>query len=145
MTIPKSTIDKVIKLFLRTLPLIPAPELYDILNDLKKSKQDINEKINKAYVALRETSELVDELQKDLTERTDQVKRLSDEYERYSKLAEIEQEKIQPLLIELDKTVNKGKYQERWVGFVINIVSGIIIFILGIWLGPKISEFFKVK
>jgi hypothetical protein len=73
------------------------------------------------------------------------VKRLSDEYDRYSKLAEIEQEKIQPLLIELDKTVNKGKYQERWVGFVINIVSGILIFFLGIWLGPKISTILSGK
>lgn len=140
MKIAKSTIDKIIKLFLRTLPLIPAPELYDILNDLKKSKQDVNEKINKAYDSLKETSALVDELQKDLTGRTDQVKRLSDEYERYSKLAEIEQEKIQPLLIELDKAVNKGKYQERWMGFAINIISGIIIFLLGMWLGPKIDK-----
>ncbi|MDZ7897537.1 MAG: hypothetical protein U5N85_05860 [Arcicella sp.] len=77
--------------------------------------------------------------------RTEKVKQLRDEYERYSKLAEIGEEKIKPLLIELDKTVNKGKNIERWVSFGINIIAGIILFMLGIWLGPKISKMFTDK
>jgi len=76
MKIAKGTFDKIIKLLLSSIPLIPAPEFYDIFNDLKKSKQDINDKINKAYASLKETSELVYELQNDLTERTSQVKKL---------------------------------------------------------------------
>lgn len=140
--IAKSTTNKIVRLLLRSVPIIPIPELYDIFNDLQESKKSINEKIEKAYNSLKETSVLIEDLQNDLTERTEKVKQLRDGYERYSKLAEIEEDKIKPLLIELDKTVNKGKSIERWVSFGINIIAGIILFVLGFWLGPKISEKF---
>jgi len=138
--IAKSTTNKIIRLLLRSVPIIPAPELYDIFSDLQQSKKSINEKIDKAYNSLKDTSDLIEDLQRDLSDRTEKVKQLRDEYERYSKLAEIEEEKIKPLLIELDKTVNKWKGIERWFSFGINIIAGIILFELGIWLGPKISE-----
>lgn len=143
--IAKSTTNKIVRLLLRSVPIIPAPELYDIFNDLNESKKSINEKIEKAYSSLKDTSDLIEDLQKDLTDRTEKVKQLRDEYERYSKLAEIEEDKIKPLLIELDKTVSKGKNIERWVSFGINIIAGIILFVLGVWLGPKISEKFSEK
>jgi len=143
LKIPKKTTNNILRLLLRSVPIIPAPELYDIFKDLNESKKTINEKIEKAYLSLKETSDLIEDLQKDLTNRTEKVKTIRDEYERYSKLAEIEEEKIRPLLIELDKTVNKGRGLERWVSFGINIIAGILIFSLGIWLGPKISAKFS--
>jgi len=143
--ISKSMTNKILRLLLRSVPIIPAPELYDIFNDLQESKKSVNEKIDKAYNSLKDTSDLIEDLQKDLTDRTEKIKQLRDEYERYSKLAEIEEEKIKPLLIELDKTLNKGKNIERWISFGINVIAGIILFVLGIWLGPKISEKFTDK
>jgi hypothetical protein len=60
-------------------------------------------------------------------------------------LADIEEEKLRPLLIELDKAVNKEKGTERWVTFAINIVAGVILFALGIWLGPKLTDLLSHK
>jgi len=36
--------------------------------------------------------------------------------------------------------LSKGKGTERWVSFAINIVAGVILFALGIWLGPKLTD-----
>jgi predicted nuclease with TOPRIM domain len=140
--ISKTVTNKIVRLLLKSIPLIPASELFDIFEDLKKSKQTINEKIEKAHESLKDTSTLIEDLQSDLIERTEKISELRNQYEHYSKFAEIEEEKIKPLLLELDKTVNKGKNFERIVSFGINIIAGLIIFALGIWLGPKITKIF---
>lgn len=110
-----------------------SPTFSDIFYELQKSNKDINTKIDRAYLSLKETSELINELQTNLTERTDKVKKLKDEYDRYSNLASIEESKIKPLLIQLDQTMSKGKKFERWVSFLINLAAGIIFFFLGVW------------
>ncbi|MEM6397572.1 MAG: hypothetical protein AAF741_14575 [Bacteroidota bacterium] len=140
--LPKSTERKFTRLMLRALPVLPGPELYDIFIDLKEGKKSINQKIDKAYHSLKETSALIKDLENDLIERTDKIKELKEKYEDYSKLAEIEEEKIQPLIKQLDKAVGKGRIYERIVSFLINIVAGIILFVLGIWAGPKIQTYF---
>ncbi len=141
--ISKTLARNISRMILRGLPLIPGPELYDIFVELKEGKKTINSKIDKAYNSLKETSELISDLESDLNERTEKVKELRDTYEEYSKLAEIEEDKIQPLLNQLEKTVGKGRNIERIVSFFINLVAGIIIFILGIWFSPKIKELIR--
>jgi uncharacterized phage infection (PIP) family protein YhgE len=141
--ISKTLVRNISRMILRGLPLIPGHELYDIFVELKEGKKSINSKIDKAYNSLKETSELISDLESDLNERTEKVKELSDTYEEYSKLAKIEEDKIQPLLNQLEKTVGKGRNIERIVSFFINIVAGLLIFILGIWLSPKIKELIR--
>ena len=143
MSFSKNTTQLFVKLILRSVPLIPAPELYDIFNDLSSSKRDINEKIEKAYISLKDTSNLIEDLQKDLSERTEKVKSLMEKYEDYSKLADIEEEKVRPLLMELNKAVSSGKNTERIVSFIINVIAGLLLFVLGIWLAPIITEWLK--
>jgi len=111
--IPKETTHKIARLLLRTIPIIPRPEIYDIFIDVRKGDKSINEKIDKAYESLKETSQLINGLEKELIERTDKVKDLKTKYEEYAKLAKIEEDKIQPLLSQLEKTMGKGKLAER--------------------------------
>jgi hypothetical protein len=141
--LPKETTHKIARLLLRTIPLIPGPEIYDIFVDVRKGDKSINEKIDKAYESLKDTSQLIDGLEKELIERTDKVKELKTKYEEYAKLAEIEEDKIQPLLTQLEKTMGKGKLAERIISFLINIIAGVLLFIAGIWLGPKIQNMLK--
>jgi len=141
--IPKKAERNITRMILRTIPLIPGPEIYDIFVDLKQGKKSINEKIEKAYISLKDTSELISDLENDLIERTEKVKDLKEKYEEYSKLTEIEEEKIQPLLNQLEKTVGKGKIAERIISFFINLTAGVLIFILGIWVSPKIKNWYN--
>lgn len=135
-----STFKHIVRAFLRTILIIPAPELYDIIEDLRRSKQNIDEKINKAFISLQETSNLIEELQKSLTERTEKLKYLQHEYERYSKLAEIEEEKAKPLIEQLETSLQNSSKKERLASLIINLIAGIIVFILGILLGPIIKN-----
>jgi multidrug resistance efflux pump len=117
-----------------------SAETFSVLfKQLDDSKKTINAKIEQSYTSLKEASQLIDELQEDLASRTEKMKILQEEYERYSELASIEEEKARPLLLQMDKSFAKGKNKERWVSFGINILAGMILFILGIWLGPKIT------
>ena len=141
--IPKKAERNITRMILRAISIIPGPEIYDIFVDLKQGKKSINEKIEKAYISLKDTSELISDLENDLIERTNKVKDLKEKYEEYSKLADIEEEKIQPLINQLEKTIGKGKVAERIISFFINLITGILIFLLGIWVSPKIKKWYN--
>ncbi len=65
-----STLSKHLsRVLLRMVPIVPGPELYDLLNDLTKSRTSIDQKITKAYDSLQETSTLISELEEGLKER----------------------------------------------------------------------------
>jgi len=91
---------KIMRLLLRALPFpVPAPELYDILIDLKKSSTDFDIQVNEAVDAIKKSSRLVKELEENLKERSARIEELRTEYEKYSELAEIEQEKAKRYFI----------------------------------------------
>ncbi|WP_324656676.1 hypothetical protein [Bacillus cereus] len=113
--------------------------IIEMLNDLKESETSIDTKIQKVNASLKETSQIIKELETEFTERTQKLELLQIEYERYSKLAAIEQEKASALLSQVDHSVNKGKRSERWIGFWLGIASGLIIFILGLIVTPILT------
>jgi len=140
--VPTSTNKYIKRALLRFIPLVPGPEIYDIIEDLKRSRTSIDEKIQKAQESLQETSRLINELEENLKERTEKLTFLRQEYERYSKLAEVEEDKANALIQQLELSIGKGKTRERWVSLVINVIAGIIVFVLGILLGPMIISWF---
>ncbi len=87
--------------------MVSGPELFDIVIELKEGKNTINAKIEEACKSLRDTSNLISEIEKDLNERTEKVRELKEIYEEYSKLTEIEEDKIQPLLNQFEKNNRK--------------------------------------
>lgn len=135
-------INAVGKSLLGSMPFFPK-ELQSIFLDLTNSRKSIDQKIEKAIISLNETSELINELEVDLSTRMKSLKELKKTYERYSKLAEIEETNIKPLMEQLEMTMGKGKNLERIVSFGINILAGLILFILGIWASPYVTAWFK--
>ncbi|HEV7890710.1 MAG TPA: hypothetical protein VGP08_08725 [Pyrinomonadaceae bacterium] len=119
---------------------MPTAGLYTAIADLKRSRESIDDKIQRASQSLQEASQLVLELEQSLEERTEKLTYLRDEVEKYSQLAEIEENKAAAIIHQLEFTLNKGKTRERWVSLIINLVAGVIIFIIGIVLGPVITK-----
>ncbi|MGH0685837.1 hypothetical protein [Bacillus mycoides] len=142
------TIKQVNKIFTKHLLkglITPTPTLLlEIFNELQESEISIDTKIQKVNASLKETSQIIKELETELTERTQKLDLLQLEYERYSKLAEIEQEKASALLSQVDHSVNKGKKSERWIGFWIGIASGLVILLLGLFLTPFLNDLFNI-
>lgn len=131
----------ILKAMLNSLPI--SSSLLEIFKEINRSNNLTSEKIEKAYKSLHETSSLIDDLQKDLNAKVEMVTKLKSDYEHYSKLAELEEAKIKPLLNELSKTIDKGKGRERWINFAISLIVGFLLFVLGIWLSPKITDLFN--
>ncbi|MGN4756446.1 hypothetical protein ACTFRK_11210 [Bacillus cereus group sp. MYBK227-2] len=133
-------LNKIFKKNLLQALVTPTPTLLqEIFNELHESEVSIDSKIEKVNASLKETSQIIKELEIELTERAQRLDLLQIEYERYSKLAAIEQEKASALLSQVDHSVNKGKRSERWAGFWISTLSGLFIFILGLILSPILT------
>jgi hypothetical protein len=79
----KSTFDKTLKVLLRAIPIIPVPELLDVVKDFTGSKDSISRKIEDADTSLKKSFELLEELQEDLESRAKNLKELKLKYEEY--------------------------------------------------------------
>jgi hypothetical protein len=141
---PTQRVDrhKIIRLALRALPLpfVPGPELYDILTDLQRSRTAVGAKVERAVASLTEASELVAELQAELTARVEKVGKLRTEYEKYEQLAKVEETKARALINQIEETVGRGRSRERWIALGINLAGGIVVFFIGVVAGPRITS-----
>jgi hypothetical protein len=142
--IRKSTKRILMRALWRSLPILPGPDIYDLFVDLRRSRKSVDEKIQQALESLQDASRLVDELEDSLAERTRKLNTLRQEVDRYSKLAEIEEDKAKAIVQQLELSVNKGKNVERWVSVAINIIAGLLLFILGLVLSPMVKTWFGV-
>ena len=138
--------DKIVRLALKALPLpfVPGPELYDLLTGLQRSRTAVGAKVDRAVKSLTEASELVAELQGELTERVEKVAKLQAEYEKYEQLAKVEEGKARALIAQIEETVGRGQSRERWIALGINLAAGIIVFLLGVLAGPRITAWLGI-
>jgi hypothetical protein len=100
--------------------------------ELSPSRSPHVQNIDQAIDALNQASGFVAELESHLGRRTHELETLKSEYERYSRLVEVEEEKAQAVLAEVTQTVNQGRTKERVIAFGINLAAGAVFFCLGI-------------
>ena len=96
--IKPSTKRTLIHALLRSIPILPDPEIYDLVIDLKRSRASIDEKIEKATKSLQDASLLIDDLEQSLSGRAEKLKVLREEIERYSQIAEVEENKAKAII-----------------------------------------------
>jgi predicted RNase H-like nuclease (RuvC/YqgF family) len=140
MKIDRARQDKIWHLLLRWIPVLPMPEIYDLLRDVKRSQNTVDRQVSEAIEAIQKTSTLVTELEEGLKDRAAKLEHLQKEHERYSQLANIEAEKAGALLTQIEATLGKNVQRERWIAFGINIAAGLIIFLLGVVLSDPIKQ-----
>lgn len=87
---------------------------------------------------------MVSELEDGLKDRVTKVEKLKEEYDRYSALAEVEENKAKALVTQLELTIGKGKPRERIISLLLNIAAGILVFILGVFAGPHLKEWLGI-
>lgn len=129
-----------VRMWLRMLPLFPGPEMYDLLRAVTGSREELEDKVNRTTDALHEAAALVADLEQDLERRTARVEELQKEAQRLATLAEVEEEKARALIEQLRDTVQEGRRRERAIAVLLNIVAGLIVFVLGVIMGPSIRQ-----
>jgi len=142
---------RTIKGAFRLIGLSYSPRLYflstlfsDFIDYLKRSRFSIDEKIEKAYASLRETSVLIGELERSVEQNKKRLLTLRELHERYSKLAKIEEEKAGALIQQVETSLLRLGKRERWISLVVNIGIAIGVFILGILLSPIIKTWLGI-
>tara|TARA_R110002050_G_scaffold45998_2_gene108424 strand:+ start:20831 stop:21298 length:468 start_codon:yes stop_codon:yes gene_type:complete len=136
--------EEISKILLSMFPFVPGKDIYDLILDLSKSRKSLDVKVKKAYESLQETSALISELEDGLKERVDKVEKLKGEYDRYSALANVEEDKARALLAQLELTIVKGQPKERLISLLISIMAGIFVFILGVFASPYVSKWLGI-
>ncbi len=143
MKIDKDTQDKLLRLLLRWVPIVPAPEIYDLLRNVQKSQDDVEQQVAEAITAIENTSNLVTQLEASLKDRAQKLETLQQEHARYAELTKIELEKAKPLLAQVERSLGKNAGKERVIAFGINIAAGMLIFILGIVLSEPLQSLWE--
>jgi hypothetical protein len=115
-------------------------EFINLLQELTETEESFSRKIDQAYDSLQATSNLIERLETELTIKLQHLSKLKEDYERYAELAQVEEEKARALLKQLELNLNKGKGSERWMAFLINIVAGLIVFVIGVAVGPWVQS-----
>jgi hypothetical protein len=134
------TKDRMLRAFLRSIPLFPAgPELYDLMISFRKSQNEFDQQVTEAVAALQNTSELVTRLQQGVDERMARLGQLRQEHQRYSELAEIEGKKAEALLSQVELTLGKGQAKERWIALAMHLGVGFLFFVLGVALSDSLK------
>lgn len=132
-------IDKLTRLLLRSVPIFPAPEIYDLLRSVKQSQNDVDAQVEQALESIKNTSVLVKTLEDSLRERSLKLEELRKEHQRYSQLAQIEASKAEALLRQVETTLGRNANKERAIAFAINIGAGIILFVLGVAVSDSLK------
>jgi hypothetical protein len=140
MKIDRTTLDRLWRIMLRSVPLVPGPEIYDLLLTIRKSQTDFDQQVTEAVEALRNTSQLVVTLQQGIEERMAKLRQLRQEHERYSELAQIEAKKAEVLLKQVEKTLGKEQRKERWIALSMHLAVGFLFFILGVAVGDWLKD-----
>ena len=143
MKINKDVSDKLWRLVLRVLPIVPGPELFDLVAQITRSQKDIDAQVNDALESIQKTSALVTQLESSLKERAEKLRELQKEHDHLSKLTKIEAEQAGALLRQVEETVGKNQRRERWISFLINIAAGLILFVLGVVFSDTLKSWFS--
>lgn len=128
------------RLALRMVPLPAAPELFDLLRDLRKSRSDLDQQVNEAMESLRRSSQLVSQLEEGLRDRSQKLDQMRVEYEKYSALAEISEKEAEAIIKQLQTMFATAGTRGRRFSITWGLVSGAIFFILGVFLSSPLQN-----
>ena len=58
--------DRLLRLFLRMMPILPGPELYDIVRTFARKEKDLDREIEDGMHALQQSGSLISDLEESL-------------------------------------------------------------------------------
>lgn len=141
---PTSFGDAALRLFLRMMPLVPAPEVYDLIRSVRRSQDDIDKQVQDAVDALSRSSSLIENLEKTLAERAAKLKELKAESDRVSQLASLSAEQGEAVAKSFEAVLGKSQGRERWISFLINVIAGLLLFLIGVFGSDWVKSWWPV-
>lgn len=132
--------DALLRLTLRMLPLLPGPEIYDVIRSVRRSQDDVDKQVQEAVDALSRSSRLIDNLGATLRERESRLRDLQEESNRVSQLASLTAEQGEAVASSLEKVLGRTQTKERWIAFFINVLAGLLLFVIGVFASDWVKS-----
>lgn len=132
---------EVSRVLLKTMPMgRTANDILVLVSKINSSQRDLDQQVEEAMEALTTSTQLISNLESSLEQRARKLNELKEEYQRVASLAELTKEQGEAVAKTLEQTLGKSQSRERWIAFGINIVAGLVIFVLGVFLSDWIQE-----
>ena len=96
-----------------------------------------------AIGALQDASTYMGTLDRQIGERESNLQTAKATHEHYQQLAGVEKTRADAFIKEMAERINEGAKRERKWAFVINIVAGVIVFVLGVVLSDTVTATWK--
>ena len=138
-----AVIRQALRVALRSLPLVPGPELYDLAAMITKSQSALDAQISEAVDALRKSASLITNLELQMKERTEKLGALQDEHKRLTALSTVTADQVTALATQINLAIGRSKKWDWAVALIINLAAGFVIFILGVFLSDTIKHLFS--
>lgn len=121
------------------VPLVPMPEIYDLVQSINRTQDSFDKEVEEAVNALQRSSELISNLESQLTEREKKLKSLKEEYEKVSHLSTLTAEQANAVVDKLETTLGKNRNFERTLSLTLNVLAGLIVLAIGVIFADEIS------
>jgi len=95
---------------------------------LGRLQSDLGKQVNGAILSLQSSSELIQILQKEIMEKSVELSKLREEYERYCNLAMIKKGEVIALIKQLEIAAGGKQWQERFFAIIVDFSVGLIFF-----------------
>lgn len=128
------------RIFLRMLPFVAGPEIYDLIQELRESRSSLDRRVREASKSLRDTAGVIADLEEELDRRREKVEALKEKSDRYSRLADVEEERAEAVLEEIERSTSQDRGKEVAVNLTLNILAGLIVFFLGVLARPWLTS-----
>ncbi|MEZ5799557.1 MAG: hypothetical protein R3D29_02530 [Nitratireductor sp.] len=125
---------------MRSIPLLPVPELYDLVKSINRTQDNLNKEVKDAVDYLQRSSGLIEILEKQLVEREKKLITLKEEYEKISQLSSLTSEQARAVTQKLEESLGKSRNLERAISLIINIVAGVVVLAIGVIFADEISS-----
>ncbi|OOY31613.1 hypothetical protein [Thioclava sp. F36-6] len=117
-----------------------ANDILVLVGKINSSQRDLDQQVEEAVEALTTSTQLISNLEASLEQRARKLDELKEEYQRVASLAELTKEQGEAVAKTLEKTLGKSQNRERYIAFLINILAGLIIFVMGVFLSDWIQD-----
>jgi hypothetical protein len=122
-----------LRLLLRLVPILPGPELFDVVNLYIGRQRDIDQKVQSALDAISKSGQLVDELEGILKERHERLTKIQKEYADLSELVKVTQPQAEAVSNKLRDIMGKSQRTERIVALSMHVGVGLVFFFVGVF------------
>ncbi|WP_315922075.1 hypothetical protein [Mesorhizobium sp. SP-1A] len=114
-----------------------------VIQDAKARQRGLDNQIEDAVNSLIKSAQIIDDLNKSLNTKKEQLKSVQSEYHETLRLISITDEQKGAIAGALEKAVNKDRNKERIIAAIISFGVGLVFYVAGVVTSDPVRDILK--